>query len=236
MRIAVCDDERNAVDYIIDLLQKVEDADIRGYDDVNVLMDDIEKKLIFDLVFLDINFNKENHDGIDFAADICSVCPSTQIVFVTGYETQYSQDIFKEGINLCGFLVKPVSQKRLDVLVDKARKNMHEYNVDNVFVNVNKSIKMIPMKTIVYIESQGHKLIIHTVSEPVDVYKKLDELLPELSSDFVRSHKSYVLNMAYIRRIEGTAIELTNGKKLPISRANRAQVLNTFSEFIKKRV
>lgn len=69
-----------------------------------------------------------------------------------------------------------------------------------------------------YIESNAHQLLIHTISGEVSLYEKLDVYEKKLHKDFLRVHKSFLVNMQYIRRIEMKEVTLQDGTVLPVSK------------------
>ena len=69
-----------------------------------------------------------------------------------------------------------------------------------------------------YIESNAHQLLIHTISGEVALYEKLDVYEKKLHKDFLRVHKSFLVNMQYIRRIEMKEVTLQDGTVLPVSK------------------
>lgn len=236
MRIAVCDDEKQGIEYICKILSKNSEYDVIGYDNVESLLSDIESGLSFSIIFLDIEFPGQKCDGIECAQKIFDLCPSSQIIFVTGYNNKYSQEIFRQGINLCGFLVKPVSEKRLNYLMDKATENIKNTNADCLLLNINKSIRMIPHNKIIYIESKGHKVIVHTKDENIEVYDKLDNICYFLPKYFCRNHKSFTVNLSYVMKLDGYIVEMGDGRKLPISRAKREETFSKFTNYVRQNI
>lgn len=59
-----------------------------------------------------------------------------------------------------------------------------------------------------YIESNAHQLLIHTISGEISLYEKLDVYEKKLHKNFLRVHKSFLVNMQYIRRTEMKEVTL----------------------------
>ena len=61
---------------------------------------------------------------------------------------------------------------------------------------------VIPLSAIAYLEQQGHNIVVHLANgEQKSYYGQLDSLAP-LGTSFVRSHKSYIVNLDYVKRID----------------------------------
>lgn len=85
------------------------------------------------------------------------------------------------------------------------------------------------MRDIVYLESMGHSLIYHVRCkgyEPDRTYScygaigKMEEELAGIG--FLRTQKSYLVNMAHIRKLSSQELLLSNGVRLPVSAKNYA--------------
>ena len=69
----------------------------------------------------------------------------------------------------------------------------------------------------------------------LQLYGKLSDLLPQLEGQaFFCPHKSYCVNLAFVRGIneEYQSYELADGKKVPISRSNRAKAKRAWEDFL----
>ena len=86
------------------------------------------------------------------------------------------------------------------------------------------------MNTIIYVASQGHKLEMHIQTEKKRevrvVREKLDDLEKRLSgSNYLRVHKSFLVNGDYIQNICRYEVLLSSGRKIPISKSRYKEVL-----------
>ncbi len=85
------------------------------------------------------------------------------------------------------------------------------------------------MNTIIYVASQGHKLEMHIQTEKKRevrvVREKLDDLEKRLSgSNYLRVHKSFLVNGDYIQNICRYEVLLSSGRKIPISKSRYKEV------------
>ncbi len=232
MRVAICDDENIAVEMLHEQLKEIKEiTQIRTVLSSADFLSVVENGERFDLVFMDIDW-KEEKTGIDFAADLLKLSPLTQIIYVTGYNDRFSQQIFLKNANLCGFLVKPVNMDTLLQLLEKAKEKMVLQEEEKLVVKRNGIIHAILYQEISYFESAGRKLVIFTLDGKIEIYEKLDDLRKRLPEGFLQCHKSFLVNMNYIRRIDKNHILLKSGTEIPISRAKYAETRERYFRYM----
>lgn len=217
MKIAVCDDDKNCLDSIKRLLAEYPGISrIEYYQELSQLSEALENGTTYDLVLMDIEWEGNEQDGITYAAQYNVHSPQTWFIFVTAYNDKFSQKIFWEKVNLCGFLVKPVKKENLEKLLEKVREKI--FSSDALILQHGGITEKIANSQIRYLESNAHQLLIHTISGEISVYEKLDAYEKKLHEDFLRVHKSFLVNMQYIRRIEMKEVTMQDGTVLPVSK------------------
>lgn len=233
MRVAICDDENIALEMLYEQLKEIKATmQIRAFLSSEDFFSVVENGEWFDVVFMDIDWKEEEKTGIDFAADLLKISPLTQIIYVTGYNDRFSQQIFLKNANLCGFLVKPVNMDTLLQLLEKAKEKMVLQEEEKLVVKENGIIHAIPYQEISYFESTGRKLVIFTMHDKIEIYEKLDDLRKRLPYGFLQCHKSFMVNMNHIRRIDKNYILLKNGSEVPISRAKYAETRERYFRYM----
>ena len=80
------------------------------------------------------------------------------------------------------------------------------------------SSRVIPLENIRYVESHGHKLLLHLKEGTVEYYGKIGELEQELGGQFARIHKGYLVNLRHVEEYARGQVTLTGGEKLTISK------------------
>ncbi|MBO8161918.1 MAG: response regulator transcription factor [Thermosipho sp. (in: Bacteria)] len=166
-----------------------------------------------DVIFLDINL--PGIDGIKFAKQLAN----TNIVFVTAFP-EYGATAFE--INALDYLVKPVTEERFQKTVVKILNTIPPYPFKLPVIKDNIVI-FIDYNSIIYIEAQDKYAYAITLNNEYKIYKwnlnKLEQFLPK---EFIRVHKSYILNSNYIfgfnkkenkLLIHGLDINIPVGKK-----------------------
>lgn len=195
-----------------------------------------------DAIFTDINM--PDLSGLDFTRLLQG---NPIIVFTTAY-MQYAIDGYK--VNAIDYLLKPFDQPefmRAAMKVKKQYELMHqtaaEKDDDNttvsikddiLFVKVDYRLVRINIFDIIYIESQSEYLKIHLKdSSPLMVLmsiKRMAELLPQ--DKFVRTHRSYVVNMNHVKEIARMRITMESDTNLPIGDSYKDDV----QKYINKRL
>ncbi len=232
MHIAVCDDEKNCLDDMEQLLKSYPGISrTEYYQNLEDLSAALKSGITYDLILMDIEWNQSTENGIQFAAQYNLLSPQTQFIFVTAYNDKFSQKIFWETINLCGYLVKPVQKENLEKLLDKVREK--NFSSEALMIQHGGTTEKIPSSQIRYLESKAHQLVIHTMSGEITIYEKLDVYEKKLHKDFVRIHKSFLVNMQYIRRIEMKEVTMQDGTVLPVSKARYSASRDKYFRFMR---
>lgn len=236
MRVAICDDEKIFLEQMESLLNQIEGIScVDKYDDIDDLQENLEEET-YEMIFMDIAWRGKEDTGVQFAASINDKYPNIQIVFVTAFNDKFAETIFFEKVNLCGYLIKPIKMENLQFLVEKARTNIVLNQKEKILIKQKGNAQNVLFSDILYLESQGHQLYIHTKTEKILLYKKLDEYEEQMNTAFVRIHKSYLVNMNYIKRIERTQLTLSNGAVLPISKNKAVSTKNKYFRFVSEQL
>ena len=87
-----------------------------------------------------------------------------------------------------------------------------------------------------YIEVYGREAVIHTKSRVYSTNRSLTELERELPGDFLRCHRSYIVNMNFVSNMSTSDFLLQDGMKVPIGAALRTKVKQNFSDWMFQKV
>ncbi len=241
IRILIIDDETPARELIKHYLQEVEFIEVIGEcaDGFSGLKSISAMKP--DLIFLDIQMPRLT--GIELV-EVLTEKP--EIIFTTAYD-QFAIRAFE--LNAVDYLMKPFQKSRfLDAVkkaIDKIRSGKgnkesasqllskrpeHTSSVNRVVVRKGNAINLIPVEHIRYVEAQDdYVMIYHSAGKALkqQTMKFYEENLPK--TDFVRIHRSYIVNVVEINRIEPYGKDthiaiLHSGDKLPVSRSGYKQL------------
>lgn len=226
IRIAICDDEQcfinELVQYIGSVKQKFgEGTRIETYTDSRQLHKSLVANEYYDLIFLDIVMPVYNGLAIGRLIRDQLNNNTTQLVYISS-ESKYAMDLFR--IRPMDFLIKPITQERIDELIDMALK-LITTNGQVFTCSANGESYLIPIADIYYMESSARKITIHTVSRDYEIYDKLDNIYQRVKHfNFLYIHKSFLVNYLYVRSIRANSLTLDNGKQLPISRNRKDEI------------
>lgn len=179
-----------------------------------------------DILFLDINM--PGLSGISFAR---SLTVSPLIIFTTAYP-EYAVEGFE--LDATDYLVKPYSFERFLKAVNRALERLRENHqaegrTGKILVKADKKLYALPFNEILFIEGQGDYIRIHTHQHKLMVHDTIKNFLESLpAEEFMRTHKSFVVNLKHIEFIEGNQITIAQ-QALPVSPAHRDELLSRFA-------
>lgn len=236
MNIAICDDDAVAVEYLFSLCKEITFIKtIHPYDSPETLLADIRAGSVFDVIIMDIHFETKKN-GIDYSEEIYHLAPSIRTIYITGYADRFIQKIFLQKSTLVGFIIKPAQKDILEDLLKKAQREMD--NDKQYFIcNLGKGIsETIPINKILFLESKGHNVLIYTEnrSEAYSVYSRLSTLEKQLPSCFRPCHKSYLINMDKIKRIDKREVILADGTAIQMSKSYGAKIKEEYIRYMQK--
>lgn len=184
-----------------------------------------------DLLFLDISMPIEN------GFNLLNYFPKRdfQVVFVTAHE-EYAINAIRVGA--IDYILKPILISELRVAVESVKKQFstnEEVEISNkITLSYEGGKSIIDLSDILYIKGDDNISTIYlTKKRKITISKTLKYFEDLLNSNFIRIHKSYILNSKFASRIiskEVHFIELEDGTQLPISRRNYSKVNEVFNK------
>lgn len=235
IQIAICDDEENSREYLKVLIKQAEDVLGTSYQisEFSNGKDLLDAQTEWDLLFLDIEL-KETLSGMDMAKLLRSRASKREqiLIFVTGFK-EYVFDAF--DVNAFHYLIKPVDKEKFLSVFQKAIQQINakkESQVKTIHIQNGIRNKIICMDDVFYIESQNHKILLHTKNGIFDDYARIRDLEEQLQGQFFRIHKGYLVNFAYLAHYTKTEVVLTNGDILPLSKYKYADFVKAYLRFM----
>lgn len=239
MKAIIIDDELLARSMVKEYLQSYPDIELvqeccDGFEGIKAI-----QQYQPDLIFLDIQMPKIN--GFEML-ELVEQPPA--VIFTTAFE-EYAIRAFES--HAIDYLLKPFSKERFDKALQKwMQQNQQEkkeatqeilqskiispVQQNRVVVKENNHIKIIPTNNIRYLEAADDYVKIHTADGSFLKNKTMgyfEEMLE--SQNFVRIHRSYIVNIQLITRIDPYEKEnhlavLSIGLKLPVSKSGYAKL------------
>ena len=169
-----------------------------------------------DILIMDINLQDGN--GIETVKHLQKLHPKLKVIYLTGI-INYATAIFET--NPAYFLVKPSNENNLSDAITKVSKEIEFDKSDSIVIKTSGSEIILYRREIMYVESQGRKLVLYMADgKKSEIYEKMDVIQEKLGASFIRSHKSFLINMKYITERTNKEFYLSDGKVLPISKPN----------------
>ena len=188
-----------------------------------------------DVLFLDIQMPKL--DGFE-VLELLDRAPA--VVFVTAHD-EYALRAFE--VNAVDYLLKPFSEERFRAVLAKIKQrgpraapatlatSLRPKPLQRIVVRgEDGNIQVISAARVDYVEADDDAIVIAAGGAKIRKQQSIGELAGELDPDrFVRIHRSYLLNIERIEKIELYAKDsrvaiLRDGTKLPVSRAGYARL------------
>ncbi len=228
MRIAIFDDEKEFIELIFCKLKKLcPDEEFYLYSSGDALLAE-EYSRLPDILFLDIQM--PGRDGMETAKELRGRKKNLILIFITVTE-EYVFQAFDVGA--FHYLIKPFSEKKLEEVMQKARKQYYEAQTfatedeNYVMVKTADSHTKVFFRDIEYAEVFNRKVILHKSNESIKYYGKLSALAEQAGPDFFRTHRAYLVNFRYIVRYNASTIWLESGGTALVSKQN-------YSEFVRE--
>ena len=219
LKIAVCDDSR-------ELLEKVE-KDLHEYESVRStpvtvhtytnavdLLDGL-KKTDYDILILDIIM--PGFTGMQAAHEIRKFNEEIKIIFLTSSK-EFAIESYSVGAYY--YLLKPVLNEKLFSVLDKVVSEITSKQ-ESCIIYTHMGIVNIPFAKIECIEVYNKHLVFHlsdgSTKETRGALTDYENVFLE-RKEFLKIHRSYILNMDYIHSIEAGEITTYSGKTFPVSK------------------
>ncbi len=226
LRIAVCDDDPNAVakhkDIAICCLSQCGCVgEIATYTtSENLLYDITEDNIFFDLILLDIEM--PGNTGMEIAEKVKTCLPNVKIIFITSH-IEYAIDAFE--LSIFRYVPKNDIDKRLATAIKDAIKLIVLEEGKTYTIQTNSRLEKIPYREIYYIERDGKNASITAAGGVSKVRKSLQQVYGELNAEeFIYIDRGCIVNMIHIMQIKDHTAVLKTGESLPISRTHLQEV------------
>ncbi|HTS78728.1 MAG TPA: protein kinase [Bryobacteraceae bacterium] len=202
-----------------------------------------------DLVFLDVQMPKL--DGFEVLE---LIDPGVSVIFVTAYD-QYAMRAF--DANAVDYLLKPFSADRFKKALERVRQRLGsptpavpkiaaaelsaaarppEQKLERIVVKDGTKVHIIPIDRLDYVEAQDDYIALHSEKKNYLKQQTISSIEAQLDTKkFVRIHRSYIVNLERIARIEpytkdSRVAVLTDGSQLPVSRSGHAKLKSLLGE------
>lgn len=238
MKIVICDDNIEDMIKIEKILNNYihshenMEFDTEKYSDPLKLCQKIQDKNLADIYLLDMIMSEKT--GIDIGRQLLKSGCESVIIYITS-SSDFALDAY--SLHAVRYLLKPVRETELFEALDYAL-SLQEVKKGPVYlVKTKGGLVPAPHFKIEYVENVSRTLEIHLASSEVIksifIRKSFDEEIEELLSDknFLQVHKSYVINLKYVKKLLPDSVIMENGKTIPVSKKRTAEVKREYLLF-----
>jgi two-component system, LytTR family, response regulator len=211
MKVILVEDESGIRKLLRRIIEQKEGFEVVGESDNAADAIALFKKTKAEVVFLDIEINGVN--GLECARTIADLEPKTKIIFATAH-SEYMSDAFE--VYAFDYLVKPFHVERVNQTLDRMKelsepvKNEEfdkivkfERGLDKLLVKGKESMSFIDIKDIILVQRENSSTVIYTKQDSFITSASLTDIETKLDTEqFMRSHKSYLINISQIKKIE----------------------------------
>jgi DNA-binding LytR/AlgR family response regulator len=222
MRCIIVDDEPLAREGLALKVQKTGFLELIGQFSGGVEANQFLSKNTVDLVFLDIQM--PDLTGLELLQTLRN---PPMVIFTTAFP-QYALKGFE--LDAIDYLLKPFDFQRFLKAVNKAKDmwemtqidkvNVAEVHTDFIYIRADRQYIKVYFKDIRYIEGMKNYAMVHTTTEKHMTAISLQIIVEQLpDTQFARINKSFIVNIAYIHRIQQDFIVLDKNLELPFGKA-----------------
>ncbi len=232
------DDEPLALQQLVAYISKIPFLSIVGQCQSAIEAKQIMQNDVVDAIFCDINMPDLN--GMDFVKSLAS---PPIIVFTTAY-SEYAVEGYK--VDAVDYLLKPFGLDEFQRAANKVKRVYEQINdndsisnqsvsedASTLFLKTEHRIVKVDISDILYVEGMSEYMKIHLISQPKPLIvllsmKKLEERLPE---NFMRIHRSYIINLDKIMEVNKNRVIMNEDVYLPIGDLYK----DTFNNYLNTR-
>ena len=204
LNFVICDDNKNILDKFSVILENIfikhnYEAEV-GFatSNVNNLLKYVNENKV-NVLILDINL-KSNKTGLEIASEVRKKNKNTYFIFTTAH-LEYAMLAYK--FKTFDYLAKPVTYERLEDTIVRLFEDIN--GVPKRYIKIDNKNSIIDENDVLYIKRDGMKLIYHTKNQDYETYSSFNKIQDKIPANFVRAHKSYIVNIDNISNVDSVS-------------------------------
>lgn len=193
-----------------------------------------------DLIILDVNL--PDMSGFEIA-EILKSNPQTEhvpLIFITAVYKKHEHILKGVSKGAVDYFFKPIEsdivRAKVKSFLDLKRRPDHSSSTsketdetDHIFVKSSSQYIKVKFKDILYVQAEGDYVIIKTTTAKHIVHTTMKKIESKLSADFVRVHRSYIINRINIDSFHDYVIKVSE-HAIPVGNSYYTEVLNTLNK------
>ncbi|MHB8127946.1 MAG: LytR/AlgR family response regulator transcription factor [Mobilitalea sp.] len=211
IKVILVDDESGIRMLLRKIIERNEGFEIVGESDNLTDTVTLFTKTKAEVIFMDIEISGSN--GLDCAKIIADLEPKAKIIFATAH-SEYMSNAFE--LYAFDYLIKPFNVERVNHTLDRIKslsepeKNenldkiiKYERGLDKLLVKGKESLSFVDINEIILVQRENSSTVIYTKKDSFTTSAGLGDIEAKLDLEqFMRSHKSYLINVSQIKKIE----------------------------------
>lgn len=234
IKVAFCDDDSVMVNEISKLFAKYcaendQKITYMVFNSPLELLAEIEKGTHFDILLLDVIMPGQN--GMNVAREIRQHDRTAKIIFLTS-SAEFAVESYE--VDAFYYCLKPIGEEVFRRLMDSAVSECEKEKQGSLILRCKSGITRIVLEKLIYCEVIGRTLVFHLEGGAcLESNGCLDELSEELAQygSFLRTHRSFLINMEYIRSISYKAVVLDNQEQIPIPHGKCSEIKKQYLNY-----
>lgn len=230
-KIAVCDDEKPMLRQLSQYLEQIQAETGEHYDlFYYASAEDLLAHMPQDVQAILLDISMGGMTGMECARALRARGCEAAVLFITSM-TQYALEGYE--VHAFAFLPKPLVYTELKERLTDCFARMDREKRAILPVDAGGGTELLPIDDILYVEVYQHETSFvlpgRKVTGTLQLAQAEARLIPH---GFFRCHRSYLVNMAQIRRIDSDVLNMPDGTDVPISKHRRRAFLDAFSSYM----
>ena len=147
---------------------------------------------------------------------------------------QWVQQSMRAGAR--DYLLKPLDSARFKQTMNRVLCSLEQRTAEDIVIQRGTGCEVVLLSDIVYCEVLGRKIYLHKSDGTVsDYYDKLEDLERRVDGRFFKCHRSYLVNLDYVRGCQDGQVLLFQGERIPASRLRERELMQALLRYMKER-
>lgn len=234
MRIAICDDDEQELSYLLELITKYQlncgkNVDCCSFQNSTDFLCGL-KGGEYDLVLLDASM--PGSGGVQAARELRELDRNVEIIFISS-SSESAVESYSVGAYY--YLLKPVDADSLFPLLDSVGSRLFEREGQGFVLKSRKGVARVSFTQLEFVEVINKTVSFHLLDGAVyEVTAALADFEEKLLGrpEFLKTHRSYLVNLNYIQSVGINCVVTKNGHDIPVSRHRRNEVQDAYMHFL----
>lgn len=234
MRICLVEDSAAQAELVLEYIEKWQKENstscaMTWFASAEEMLFELGDAFPFDLIILDIQMGKMN--GMELAKRIRAADKTVNLAFLSALK-----DYVFEGYEVQAFryLLKPVEREALFALLSAVKGGLLKEK-SYLIASYGGEKRKFCQNEIRYVEARAHYTALYMEEECYELKAGINSIAEQLSQkEFAFTHRSFLVNLAYVDRITRMECILSDGQRLPVSKGAYQTLNDKFISYYKE--